>query len=108
MTMRRAEILNALEAVGRQPDEMIDLAEVALLLGALDYPDTDLASYRRHLAALASNLADIASQERETLDGRVAGDASLTGKLRSQGDRPDDVIAAVTDKSGNAYVFVNR
>ena len=70
--MRRAEILNALEAVGRQPDEMIDLAEVALLLAALDYPETDLAPYRRHLAALASNLTDIAAQEKETLDGRVA------------------------------------
>jgi regulator of sirC expression with transglutaminase-like and TPR domain len=88
MTMRRAEILNALEAVGRQPDEMIDLAEAALLLGALDYPETDLAPYRRHLAALASNLADTAAQERETLDGRVA---ALTQVLAEQhgysGDR---------------------
>jgi regulator of sirC expression with transglutaminase-like and TPR domain len=86
--MRRAEILNVLEAVGRQPDEMIDLAEVALLLAALDYPETDLAPYRRHLAALASNLADIAAQEKETLDGRVA---ALTQVLAEQhgyaGDR---------------------
>lgn len=88
MTMRRAEILSALEAVGRQPDEMIDLAEAALLLGALDYPETDLAPYRRHLAALASNLADTAAQEHETLDGRVA---ALTQVLAEQhgyaGDR---------------------
>jgi len=88
MTMRRAEILNALEAVGRQPDEMIDLAEAALLLAALDYPETDLAPYRRHLAALASNLADIPVQERDTLDGRVA---ALTQVLAEQhgysGDR---------------------
>ena len=86
--MRRAEILNALEAVGRQPDDMIDLAEVALLLAALDYPETDLAPYRRHLAALASNLTDIAAQEKETLDGRVA---ALTQVLAEQhgyaGDR---------------------
>lgn len=88
MTMRRAEILSALEAVGRQPDEMIDLAEAALLLGALDYPETDLAPYRRHLAALAANLADTAAQEHETLDGRVA---ALTQVLAEQhgyaGDR---------------------
>jgi regulator of sirC expression with transglutaminase-like and TPR domain len=88
MTMRRAEILSALEGVGRQPDEMIDLAEAALLLGALDYPDTELAPYRRHLAALASNLADTAAQEHETLDGRVA---ALTQVLAEQhgyaGDR---------------------
>lgn len=70
--MHRAEILSALEAVGRQPDDAIDLGEAALLLAALDYPDTDLAPYRRHLAALASNLADIAVVEKETLDGRVA------------------------------------
>jgi regulator of sirC expression with transglutaminase-like and TPR domain len=86
--MRRAEILNALEAVGRQPDEMIDLAEAALLLGALDHPEIDLAPYRRHLAALASNLTDIAVQERESLDGRVA---ALTQVLAEQhgytGDR---------------------
>src|ERR1700753_1111285 len=81
MTMRRAEILNALEAAARQPDEMIDLPEAALLLAALDYPEADLASYRRHLAALASNLADIPVQERETLDGRVA---SLTQVLAEQ------------------------
>jgi hypothetical protein len=56
--MHRAEILTALEAIGRQPDETIDLAEAALLLAALDQPGTDLAPYRRHLAQLASNLAD--------------------------------------------------
>jgi len=83
--MRRAEILNALEAVGRQPDDMIDLAEVALLLAALDYPDTDLAPYRRHLAALASNLADIAVQEKETLDGRVAALTQIVAEQHGYG-----------------------
>src|SRR5579863_7933740 len=72
MTMRRAEILSALEAVGRQPDDAIDLAEAALLLAALDYPETDLTPYRRHLADLASNLTDIAIRESEALDWRVA------------------------------------
>jgi regulator of sirC expression with transglutaminase-like and TPR domain len=85
VTMRRAEILNALEAVGRQPDDMIDLAEVALLLAALDYPDTDLAPYRRHLAALASNLADIAVQEKETLDGRVAALTQVVAEQHGYG-----------------------
>jgi regulator of sirC expression with transglutaminase-like and TPR domain len=83
--MRRAEILSALEAVGRQPDDMIDLAEVALLLAALDYPDTDLAPYRRHLAALASNLADIAVQEKETLDGRVAALTQVVAEQHGYG-----------------------
>lgn len=70
--MERVEILNALEAIGRQPDEMIDLAEAALLLAALDQPGTDLSSYRRHLAQLASNLADMLPGTRDTLDARAA------------------------------------
>ena len=72
--MHRAEILTALEAIGRQPDEMIDLAEAALLLAALDQPGSDLASYRRHLAQLASNLADAVAvvTASDSLDARVA------------------------------------
>jgi len=114
MTMRRAEILSALEAVGRQPDEMIDLAEAALLLGALDYPETDLAPYRRHLAALAANLADTAAQEHETLDGRVA---ALTQVLAEQhgyaGDRRtyDDLqnanLVRVIDRRKGQGTFVH-
>jgi regulator of sirC expression with transglutaminase-like and TPR domain len=86
--MRRAEILSALERVGRQPDEMIDLAEVALLLAAYDMPDTDLGPYRRHLATLASNVADIAAVGTDGLDARVS---ALTQILSEQhgyiGDR---------------------
>jgi regulator of sirC expression with transglutaminase-like and TPR domain len=72
--MHRVEILTALEAIGRQPDEMIDLAEAALLLAALDQPGSDLASYRRHLAQLASNLADAVAvaTANDSLDARVA------------------------------------
>lgn len=86
--MHRAEILSALESVGRQPDEAIDLAEVALLLAALERPETDLGPYRRHLATLASNLADVAVTESDGLDARVA---ALTQILAEQhgyiGDR---------------------
>jgi regulator of sirC expression with transglutaminase-like and TPR domain len=103
--MRRAEILSALEAVGRQPDEMIDLAEVALLLAALDYPDTDLAPYRRHLAALASNLADMAAQEKDTLDGRVAALTQVvaeqhgyTGDRRTYDDLQNANLIRVIDR----------
>ena len=103
--MRRAEILQALEVVGRQPDEMIDLAEVALLLAALDYPDTDLAPYRRHLAALASNLADMAAQEKETLDGRVAALTQVvaeqhgyTGDRRTYDDLQNANLIRVVDR----------
>ncbi len=86
--MRRAEILSALEAVGRQPDETIDLAEAALLLAALDQPDVDLGPYRRHLATLAANLADVVVSESDMLGERAA---ALTQVMADQhgyaGDR---------------------
>jgi regulator of sirC expression with transglutaminase-like and TPR domain len=62
------ETLKALEAIGDQADETIDLGEAALLLAALEMPDADLAPYRRHLAQLASDLADIAPAGPETLE----------------------------------------
>jgi regulator of sirC expression with transglutaminase-like and TPR domain len=70
--MRRAELLSGLELVGRQSDETIDLAEAALLLAALDAPDVELAPYRRHLAELAADLADLAQGLAQSLDARVA------------------------------------
>src|SRR5258708_358482 len=86
--MRRAEILSALEGVGRQPDEVIDLAEAALLLAALDRPDTDLGPYRRHLATLASNLADIPLTEHDGLDARAAALTQIVAEQHGYiGDR---------------------
>jgi len=86
--MRRDEILTALEAVGQQPDDSIDLAETALLLAALDEPDTDLAPYRRHLAALASNLADISVSESDVLGARAAALAHVMAEQNGYaGDR---------------------
>lgn len=70
--MRRDEVLRALEQVGRQSDEAIDLAEAALLLAALDEPEADLTPYRRHLAELAADLADIALLAGDSLDARAA------------------------------------
>jgi regulator of sirC expression with transglutaminase-like and TPR domain len=66
--MRREDALLALEQLGRQPDETIDLGEAALLLAAVDLPDADLMPYRRHLAQLAADLADIAPADIDALD----------------------------------------
>lgn len=49
----RTRLLAALKQVGAREDAAIDLAEAALLLGALDRPGVDLEPYRQHLAALA-------------------------------------------------------
>ncbi len=86
--MRRAELLSALELVGQQQDEGIDLAEAALLLAALDLPDTDLAPYRRHLAELAVTLADAAQSAPDTLEGKLAALRQvLAGLYGYAGDR---------------------
>jgi len=53
MTGGPGEIVEAeLRALGAAPDHSLDIAEAALLLGALDRPLVDLTPYRRHLAEL--------------------------------------------------------
>jgi regulator of sirC expression with transglutaminase-like and TPR domain len=103
--MRRNEALNALAAVGRQPDETIDLAEAALLLAALDLPDMDLSSYRRHLAQLAADVADAASRDEDTLDARVtalqqiiAGRHGYAGDSETYDDLANASLIRVIDR----------
>jgi regulator of sirC expression with transglutaminase-like and TPR domain len=86
--MRHDDVWAGLEAVGRQTDETIDLAEAALLLAALDAPDSDLAPYRRHLAELASDLGDLALAGDDTLDARASALRQvIAGRHRYVGDR---------------------
>jgi regulator of sirC expression with transglutaminase-like and TPR domain len=103
--MRREDLLNALESVGKQSDETIDLAEVALLLAALDRPQTDFGPYRRHLAALASDLADIAPLKTAPLDLRVAALREIvsnrhkyTGDRQTYDDLANASLLAVIDR----------
>ncbi len=55
-SLSRDQLLDLLERVGHQEDSEIDLADTALLLAALDQPDTDLALYRRHLDKLVADV----------------------------------------------------
>jgi regulator of sirC expression with transglutaminase-like and TPR domain len=103
--MGRAELLSALELVGKQSDETIDLAEAALLLAALDAPGTSLAPYRRHLAELAANLADIAPDGKHSLDARVAalrqvlaGQHGYAGDKRTYDDPQNANLIRVIDR----------
>ncbi len=66
----RAGLHEALKAVGAQPDEAIDLAGTALILGALDLPDVPLEPYREHLARLATDMGAVAAAE-DRLEDRV-------------------------------------
>lgn len=49
-----------LQAIGAAPQGQLDLAEAALACAAFDRPDVNLAGYRQHLAALASDLQQLA------------------------------------------------
>ena len=53
-------IERALRAVGTLADEEIDLADAALLLGALDMPNVSLKRYRDHVERLAGDVAALA------------------------------------------------
>ena len=53
-------IERALRAVGTRADEEIDLADAALLLGALDMPNVSLARYRDHVERLGEDVAGLA------------------------------------------------
>ena len=53
-------IERALRAVGSLADDEIDLADAALLLGALDMPNASLAGYREHVERLGEDVAALA------------------------------------------------
>ncbi|MSO69530.1 MAG: tetratricopeptide repeat protein [Alphaproteobacteria bacterium] len=66
-----AAIEAALTEIGKLPADSIDLAEAALLLGALDKPSVDLAPYRAHLAVLVEAVAESIGTEAERIDARA-------------------------------------
>ena len=47
-----SKLLTQLKHIGTQSDEEIQLAKVALILGALDHPDTDLDTYQNRSLVL--------------------------------------------------------
>jgi len=69
--MARRELKAEIAALGALPDDAIPLADAALLLAAMDSPQTDLAPYRAHLAGLAKDLSDAIGTE-ESLEKRLA------------------------------------
>ena len=67
--MAAAAIERALCAVGALADEAIDLADTALLLGALDQPGASLVHYRAHVERLGADVAAFARAD-EPLERR--------------------------------------
>lgn len=85
----RHELENRLRSIGGQPDAEIDVAEAALLLAALDRPETNLERYRHHLSLVSRDVADLAGREgaAESLERRVAVlNAVLVGRYGYRGD----------------------
>ncbi len=58
--VQQSELFDALREQGGRADHDVDLTETALLLGAIDFPDIDLAKYRAHADAIANDLSDVA------------------------------------------------
>jgi regulator of sirC expression with transglutaminase-like and TPR domain len=67
----REKIQASLRQAGEAPDQDIDIAEMALLLAALDRPGVSLGRYRDHLNLIADGLAGAAAGM-DSLDERVA------------------------------------
>jgi regulator of sirC expression with transglutaminase-like and TPR domain len=86
----RSTLIAQLGSVGALDDAEIDLAETALLLAAVDHPDTDLDSYRRHLR-------DVAEAAR-TATSRAAGVDLQLAALR-------DVLVAERRYQGDADTY---
>lgn len=78
-----AEAREILRRTGDQPDDEIDLAEAALALGALELPNLALDGYRRHIAAITADLAELADGgggPEDSLDGRIAQLRAVIGE----------------------------
>ena len=71
MTGRRSAE-SALRALGRRPDDDIDLGEGALALASLDRPQADLGAARAHIAGMAGEVGRRAGRQAALEDRRAA------------------------------------
>jgi len=97
-----ADIFAELERVGGAPDETIDVAEVALLLGALDRPGVPLDRYRHHLGRLVKEFEGVtalSSRARgEALASFLAGDKDYRGDEESYDNLENANLLSVIDR----------
>ena len=80
------QIEQTLRTIGVLPDGVIDIAETALLLAALDHPDKDLEPYRAHLADLVA-ATEVAALHTESPAEKIAAMGKvLFSEFGYQGD----------------------
>ena len=82
----RLQAKDLLREIGGMPDDRIDLAEAALALAALARPEQSFDPYRRHLAELAAEVADMASRAVSLTDRVEALQAVLVNIYGYHGD----------------------
>ncbi|MDE0537560.1 MAG: transglutaminase-like domain-containing protein [Rhodospirillales bacterium] len=98
------DILVNLNIVGSLEDGEIDLAGVALLLGALDHPDKRVEQYRDHLAGLAGQAKAVKAQATDVHDRAavlhdvVFADGGYLGDTETYDDTDNANLMRVIDR----------
>jgi regulator of sirC expression with transglutaminase-like and TPR domain len=82
----RTEALAYLKSLAPLGEAAWPIAEAALALACLDRPQVDLARYREHLAALASEVGTVARGSEETMGRSAALNAVIAGAYGYRGD----------------------
>lgn len=119
--MTEAAIERALREVGACADDSIDLADTALLLGALDVPNAPLARYRTHIGQLAGGVAartgadEPLERRRGHLNAVLFKDNGYAGDTESYDDPENANLLRVIDRRaglpvslGILYIHVAR
>lgn len=119
--MTEAVIERALREVGAGADDSIDLADTALLLGALDVPNAPLARYRTHIGRLAGGVAartgadEPLERRRGHLNAVLFKDNGYAGDTESYDDPENANLLRVIDRRaglpvslGILYIHVAR
>ena len=119
--MTEAAIERALREVGAGADDSIDLADTALLLGALDVPNAPLARYRTHIGRLAGGVAartgtdEPLERRRGHLNAVLFKDNGYAGDTESYDDPENANLLRVIDRRaglpvslGILYIHVAR
>lgn len=105
--MKAVEALTErLQALGRKDDAGIDLAEAAILVGALDRPNGELAPYRDHLADIVQNVKSKASADKARSAERRA--QALVGVLAEDYGYMGDTLTYDDPQNANLLRVIDR